>query len=542
MNEQSGIGTPLGESPAKPGLGIFEPGACVAPLIAGFVVALLATGAQATHYYFDVNGTAAGSGVVDGGSYSWEGSNWNTAASGTTTAPTLWPDGANFARFSAGTDANNKAFTVTANSNHIVAGMALQSSGGGNGTGKSVTIATGNGAVLTLSSNSNGQGLFVGGASDQNLIITATIGGDAITPVVWQGQLSGTAGSLFLFGSNTFEGGVDLDTPAALNFNNANFFGTGPIRWGYDSGSSQYAVAAPALSAPISINNQMITRSASSLIMADFATPVTWGGAWTLATGNSTLDVRSDVDTTVSGIIGGTNGTSALTKISPGKLTLSAANTYAGGTTISGGTLELAGASAKLGTGNVSVTGSGTVLAIDSGVTDAIANSSTLSLSGFATMTLGSGINDQVGTLILDGVQQPAGTYGSSQSGAVNKRDVYFSGAGILTVGPSILAGDYNNDGIVNAADYVVWQKNVGQPSQTLPNDTTGVIIGQAQYDLWRSSFGNTMPLPGTGAVEIASAIPEPTSVALLVLSLVALAAFSTCRGSKGISWEQRQR
>jgi autotransporter-associated beta strand protein len=506
------------------------------------VVWFSADRALAVHEYFDVNGTATGSGVSDGGSYTWEGTNWNTATTGTTTAPTTWPEGAQFARFSAGTDANNKSYTITANSNHTFAGMVLQTSGGGNGAGRYVTIASANGAILTLASNPGGQGFFVGGTSDQNLVITAAIAGDGVTPVVWQGQLSGAAGSLFLYGNNSFAGGVDLDTPAALNFNNANSFGTGPIRWGYDSGSAQYAVAAPALNSPISINNQMVTRSASTLIMSDFARSVTWSGGWTLAAGNSTLDVRAGVDTTISGFIGGTDSTSALTKISSGKLTLSGANTYAGGTTVSSGTLELSGASAKLGAGNISVTGNGTVLAIDSGVADAITNSSTLSLGGFATMTLGSGINDQIGTLILDGVQQPAGTYGSSQSGAVNKRDVYFSGTGILTVGPSILVGDYNNDGIVNAADYVVWQKNVGQPSQTLPNDTTGVIIGKAQYDLWRSSFGNTVPVPATGAVEMASAIPEPTSLALLALGLVALAVFSTCRGPKGISQEQRQR
>jgi len=57
--------------------------------------------------------------------------------------------------------------------------------------------------------------------------------------------------------------------------------------------------------------------------------------------GISTLDVRSGVDTTISGNISGTDGTSALTKISPGKLTLAGTNTYTGGTTISAGTLQL---------------------------------------------------------------------------------------------------------------------------------------------------------------------------------------------------------
>jgi autotransporter-associated beta strand protein len=280
----------------------------------------------------------------------------------------------------------------------------------------------------------------------------------------------------------------------------------------------------------------MITRSASTLIMADFAQPVTWGGAWTLATGTSTLDVRSNANTTISGVISGTNGTSALTKISSGTLTLTATNAYAGGTTVSGGTLELSGASASLGTGNVSVAGSGALLAIDNGVTDAISNGATLSLGNNGLLNLAAGVNERVGFLSLDTALQPNTTYGSSQSNAVVKLDLYFSGTGILTVGSPILAGDYNNDGIVDAADYVVWKKNIGQPSQTLPNDTTGVIVGQAQYDLWRSNFATTTPVPGSGAVQMAGAIPEPSSVALLALGLTALVTLATRRGTNGIS------
>jgi autotransporter-associated beta strand protein len=335
--------------------------------------------------------------------------------------------------------------------------------------------------------------------------------------------LNGTAGSLYLYGNNTFIGGLDLNTTAALNFNNANSFGAGPIRWGFNAGSgTAFAVAAPAAAAPITIANPMQTKSASTLTMASFAKPVTWSGAWSLAAGTSTLAVQTGVDTTISGIISGADGTSALAKSAAGKLTLSNTNAYAGGTTISGGTLEMSGASATLGSGNVFVSGNGTSLAIDSGVTNALSDTATVSLSGFATMNVGAGVNDRVSTLILDGAQQPNGTYGSSQSGAVNKLDFYFAGTGVITVGPSILAGDYNNDGVVNAADYVVWQNNIGQPSQTLPNDTTGVIVGAAQYNLWQSNFGDTVPAPGAGSSLGGAAVPEPSSVALLVLGLIA--------------------
>ena len=250
----------------------------------------------------------------------------------------------------------------------------------------------------------------------------------------------------------------------------------------------------------------MVTKSANTLIMSDFAKPVTWSGAWTLASGNSTLDIRSNVNTTISGIISGTGG--ALTKISTGTLTLTGTNTYAGGTTISDGTLELSGASSTLGTGNVSVSGTDSLLAIDNGVANAINNARNVQPFQQRLLNLAAGVNERVGVVARYGIAAQR-TYGSSQSNAVVKLDMYFSGTGILTVGPSILAGDYNNDGIVNAADYVVWQKNVGQPSQTLPNDTTGVIVGQAQYNLWRSNFGNTTAVPGSGAVEIAARFPN---------------------------------
>jgi autotransporter-associated beta strand protein len=496
------------------------------------VLGLLANRAQATNEYFDVNGSTTGSGVAVSGSYTFEASNFNTSSTGGAGTITAWPNGNNFMRFSAGTDANDSSYTITANSSHTLAGLALQADGGG-----TVTIASSGGSVLSFFSNSGGQGVFVGGINTQNLLISAPIGGDAVTPLVWQGAISGTAGTLSLYGNNTFAGGVDLNATANLNFNNANSFGTGPIRWSYSTpNTTVYTLSAPALGSPLTIANPMITKAANTLTMTEFAQPVTWSGAWTLASGTSTLDIRNNANTTISGIMSGSGG--ALTKISTGTLTLTAANTYTGVTTISNGTLELSGASAKLGTGNVTVTGTGSFLTIDNGVADGLNNAGALSVASGGLLNLAAGVNERVGTLSLDTIFQPNGTYGSSQSNAVNKFDEYFSGTGILTVGPAILAGDYNSDGVVNAADYVVWKKNIGQPSQTLPNDTTGVIVGQAQYDLWRSNFGSTTALPGSGAVEMTSAIPEPSSVALLTLGLAAFVAFAMRRGTNGISRE----
>src|SRR5262245_52175432 len=106
----------------------------------GYVVALflatgslqIQTGFAATHRYFDVNGTTSGSGVTAGGSYSWEGSFWNNNNAAGTASTAAWPDsaGGDFARFSAGSDAAGKSYTVTANSNHTLAGSWLNANSG----------------------------------------------------------------------------------------------------------------------------------------------------------------------------------------------------------------------------------------------------------------------------------------------------------------------------------------------------------------------------------------------------------------------------
>jgi hypothetical protein len=78
--------------------------------------------------------------------------------------------------------------------------------------------------------------------------------------------------------------------------------------------------------------------------------------------------------------------------------------------------------------------------------------------------------------------------------------------------------GDYNNNSIVDAADYLVWRKNVGT-STTLPNDSIGGTIGTAQYNQWRANFGK--PAPGSGSgVGMDAAVPEPATLVLLIFAV----------------------
>jgi hypothetical protein len=80
------------------------------------------------------------------------------------------------------------------------------------------------------------------------------------------------------------------------------------------------------------------------------------------------------------------------------------------------------------------------------------------------------------------------------------------------------VAGDYNNNGTVDAADYVLWRKYQGT-THTLPNDPTGGTIGTAQFTTWRSHFGQPSG-SGSGATGFASAaVPEPSTLVLLMFA-----------------------
>jgi hypothetical protein len=80
------------------------------------------------------------------------------------------------------------------------------------------------------------------------------------------------------------------------------------------------------------------------------------------------------------------------------------------------------------------------------------------------------------------------------------------------------LAGDYNQNGIVDAADYVVWRKTLGQVGANLAAD--GNYNGQidpGDSDVWRMRFGGHAVATST-----ATAIPESPTLMLAAMATVA--------------------
>lgn len=114
--------------------------------------------------------------------------------------------------------------------------------------------------------------------------------------------------------------------------------------------------------------------------------------------------------------------------------------------------------------------------------------------------------------------------YGSSTSQEVamdpdllegtRKRFTALDAAALKDIGWEVAAppginGDYNNNGVVDAADYVVWRDKLNL-SVTIPNDSTPGTVTAADYTVWRTNFGKTTA--GSGALLGDGIVPEPDS------------------------------
>jgi hypothetical protein len=149
------------------------------------------------------------------------------------------------------------------------------------------------------------------------------------------------------------------------------------------------------------------------------------------------------------------------------------------------------------------------------------------------------------GLVTLDGPNQPGqGSAFSSKGTAAGVGDLWsqltfaFTGGGSFmatAAGNSVWsffqdtdtadqlgAGDYNHNGIVDAADYNIWRDSLGKTGSSLAADGDGDgRIGTGDYTIWKMHLGER---PGSSAGAAASnAVPEPASLLLSLLAGLAL-------------------
>lgn len=85
------------------------------------------------------------------------------------------------------------------------------------------------------------------------------------------------------------------------------------------------------------------------------------------------------------------------------------------------------------------------------------------------------------------------------------------------------LPGDFNSDGVVNMADYLVWRNNLGAPESVLPagsSDDANSVVDAGDYATWKVHFGQMSNVGSVGrSFAGAVGVPEPSALWLLTLS-----------------------
>jgi hypothetical protein len=118
-----------------------------------------------------------------------------------------------------------------------------------------------------------------------------------------------------------------------------------------------------------------------------------------------------------------------------------------------------------------------------------------------------------------------AGKYYAKITGADDTIQLYE----LALTATSILPGDYNHNGVVDAADYVVWRNSLGQSiaAGTGADGNGDGSITEADYDLWRSHFGQTASGSGSAlGASAAASVPEPGTAALCLIMAAATTLF----------------
>ncbi|MEM8864547.1 MAG: dockerin type I domain-containing protein [Planctomycetota bacterium] len=102
---------------------------------------------------------------------------------------------------------------------------------------------------------------------------------------------------------------------------------------------------------------------------------------------------------------------------------------------------------------------------------------------------------------------------------------VYFGGrvnpgnlTSLVRLAPAdISTGDFNGDGVVDAADYTVWRDSLGSDFLLTADADGSGVIDIADYQIWKANYGT--PTPGQ-----ITTTPEPSALLLVALASFALA------------------
>lgn len=122
---------------------------------------------------------------------------------------------------------------------------------------------------------------------------------------------------------------------------------------------------------------------------------------------------------------------------------------------------------------------------------------------------------------LLDFNLHVSGTYYARVSGNADAVQLYQL---LVEVNEQFIPGDFNADGLVDAADFTRWRDHLGDGDESaILNRGDGLNgVDEADLPVWRAHFGQSLDI-GTGAVQ---SVPEPSQMASFIFLFASLAAF----------------
>lgn len=366
--------------------------------------------------------------------------------------------------------------------------------------------------------------LQLGGSNTGTNTLSVTIGdnGSGLVSLVKQ-----DAGRWVINGTNSYTGGTTI-AGGTLDITSANALGGATGGLTVNAGT-------------LNVNNSGITVGSLSGS----------GGTVTTSTaGSKTVTVNSSSTTSYAGSIQNGSGTIALTKEGAGQLTLSGANTYTGNTTITGGTLVIAGGGSL---GNTAITAqTGSTLRVNGSTGGGDVNiqaGATLSGTGTiggasATTTIAGthapgnspGIQTFAGNLSYDGAS-PVVQWELVSNTTVNAPnpgalfDSIVVGGDLSFVSPTQLQLSFNSLGSNVNWTNSFWAQDYAGTNGWLVYSVAGTTSGFSNLSLqtlnWLDGSGNSFNTARPGAsfslfqsgedIYLTYAIPEPNTIALLI-------------------------
>ena len=83
-------------------------------------------------------------------------------------------------------------------------------------------------------------------------------------------------------------------------------------------------------------------------------------------------------------------------------------------------------------------------------------------------------------------------------------------GKGDTNYSLTIHSGDFNGDGVVDTADYIVWRNTFGSTTDLRADANGDGVVNDADFGVWRSFFGTSY---AGGALAAGAAVPELTTL-----------------------------